>query len=191
MNNFTVISYYTKDTPYEQEAKTLINSLQKFDIKYDIVRVVNKGSWVKNCAYKAEFCLSMLSKHKSPIVWIDCDAVILRYPTLFNELSDYDVAVHYRNRITRPKELLSGTVYFNYTFESLKVIAYWVVECLTDENLWDQKALSRAINKIDNLKLYTLPASYVKIFDAVDMICENNEPVIIHNQASRKWKRSV
>ena len=48
----TVVSYYTKNTPYEDEIKHLIASCEKFGIPYEIDGIPNLGSWEKNCCYQ-------------------------------------------------------------------------------------------------------------------------------------------
>ena len=44
--DFLITSFYTKDTPYENEADVLINSLDKFDLPFHVEGVSNKGSWL-------------------------------------------------------------------------------------------------------------------------------------------------
>ena len=43
INNLMVVGYYTINTPYEQEAKKLISSLNKFNITHDVIGIPNKG----------------------------------------------------------------------------------------------------------------------------------------------------
>jgi hypothetical protein len=132
----------------------------------------------------------MMEELKMPIVWIDSDAEIMSYPTLFDTLRrSYDIAVYHRNRPSRENELLSGTVYFNYTLESMNVINRWIDVTKRKYNVWDQKNLQMAIETYDgNLKVFELPCSYVRIFDAKD---QNEDPIILHHQASRTLKKVV
>ncbi len=89
------ISYFTKNTPYEEVMKThLLASLKKYKLNYDIEGIDDLGSWQKNTHYKAEFIKKMLLKHKCPVIFLDADATIEQYPKLFNGLMDYDISYH-------------------------------------------------------------------------------------------------
>lgn len=182
------VSYYTKDTGYEEEAKKLISSLEKFNLPYDVEAVDNFGSWQSNTSYKAMFCKKMLEKHRKPIVFVDADAIIQQDPILFGALGDYDVAMHYKDG----KELLSGTLYFNNTKLSRAVINEWIKEVKKDESIWEQKNLAKSIEQVENnepdFKLFNLPATYCQIFDSMK---DAGEPVVEHFQASRKLKRGI
>ena len=48
MNKFIVISYYTRNTPYEDEVKGLIESLKRFNLEYDIQAVDPGRDWQEN-----------------------------------------------------------------------------------------------------------------------------------------------
>ena len=41
-NNFLIVSFFTINTPYENEADVLINSLDKFDLPFHVEGVSNK-----------------------------------------------------------------------------------------------------------------------------------------------------
>ena len=81
-----IISYYTKNTPYEEVANThLIPSLKKWNLSYEVEAINDLGDWQKNTGYKSQFVLKMLNKHKNNVCFLDCDATIEQYPTkLFN-----------------------------------------------------------------------------------------------------------
>jgi len=74
-------AYELLDVPEVRE--NINNCLRQFDKKYDY-------NWQATFNGRSE----------GYIVWIDCDAVILRYPTLFNELSDYIVLVKGGKRLS-------------------------------------------------------------------------------------------
>jgi hypothetical protein len=52
-----VISFFTLDTPYEEEVKKLRISLERLGVEADIQGVPSRGSWERNCAYKARYIL--------------------------------------------------------------------------------------------------------------------------------------
>lgn len=186
---FVVVSFFTSE--YLDHALRLISSLDNLNIPRDVHGVMSKGSWIANVGYKAEFCRDKLKEHNMPIVWIDCDAEVMRYPDLFNAIKDeYDIGVFYRNRARRPNELLSGTVYFNNTEGSRKILDAWVESCVSHPETWDQRCLQEVLYEMrGEIKIFEFPCSYVRIFDAIDMA--GVDPVILHHQASRELKRIV
>ncbi len=187
--DFIIVSYFTKNTPYETEAETLIRSLEAFDLPFSVKGVESKGSWLANCSFKSTFCKEMLSYYNKPIVWIDCDAEVLKYPKLFHELADYDVACHYFTRKSGKVELLSGTLFFNNTKTAFILLDSWEKACNIYKERWDQKVLEDVIKEIDNIKVFDLPQSYVNIFDNGRVAMEDT--YILHRQASRKYRRVI
>lgn len=57
---YITVAYFTFNTLYEQEIKKLEVSLKKFGMKYHLLGVPDKGSWVKNCAHKPTFIRQMM-----------------------------------------------------------------------------------------------------------------------------------
>jgi hypothetical protein len=188
-DNFIIVSFFTKE--YCNEAIRLIDSLERLDIRYDIVGVSSRGSWIANVNYKAAFCRDKMNEHDIPIVWVDCDAEVQSYPVIFDEIKEfYDIGVFYRNRDKRPRELLSGTLYFNNTIRSKELLEAWTTMCRIHDTIWDQRNLHEVIEQSkEYMNVFEFPSSYVRIFDAEDM--RGVEPVILHHQASRRLKRIV
>jgi hypothetical protein len=188
-SDFLIVSFYTKDTPYEKEYETLMASLEKFNLPCYIEAIESKGSWVANCSYKSTFCKEMLAIHKKPIVWVDCDAEILQYPSLFLSMQDFDIGCHYFTRKSGKVELLSGTLFFNYTDASRELINRWEDACKNSPARLDQKTLEDTIKSYETIKIFDLPQSYVNIFDDGRVSLEDT--VILHRQASRRFKRII
>ena len=188
------VSFYTQNSGYEEEVKNLIVSCEKFGLSFDIIPIVSKGTWEKNCAYKPRFLLEMLKKHKKPLVWIDADAVILKNPVLFNTLTcDIGIRLFKNLPLSHCSKILSGTIYINNTQNSSLFLELWDEEIQTlfknkKEGKWDQIALKNAIlKKIGKLDFFSLPSSYAAIYDKP---CHKNA-VILHYQASRLYKKTI
>ncbi len=193
------ISYYTKNTPYEKVANTyLLPSLKKWNLSYDIEGIPDFGNWQKNTHYKAKFCRKMLLKHKQPVIFLDADATIEQYPKLFEELENYDISFHeldwykfWRNEIGKDKrEVLSGTLYLNYTENTLKFIDDWISENNKSTN-WEQRNMQKILEGEwkNKLKIYPLPIEYIAIIKYNGEIPNYiKNPVIIHHQVSRQYK---
>jgi hypothetical protein len=102
-------SYFTQS--YTVAANRLIASLRHFDLKHDIVCVEDSTSWNDSCRNRHAWINRMLDLHKpDPVVWIDCDCIVLKRPQLFQDLADmngaYDSALY-----SRPGGMIGGTIY--------------------------------------------------------------------------------
>jgi len=186
MADYIIVSYYTAETYYEESAKTLLNSLKKFNIPHDIQSVPNLGSWQKNTCYKPVFLKKMMGKHyPKSIIWVDCDAEFVKYPKLFEEL-ECNIAAHLfkiEKGIKQPDgtygtQLASGTVFLKNIPKTYQILLDWEKECRDNPNVLDQKSLENVLKGY----FYNLPGEYCKIFDRMAYI---TDPVIIHWQHSR------
>lgn len=195
-----IISYATIDTPYEEVIKsTLIPSLEKFDLDYDISYVKDLGSWQLNTGYKSTFIKEMLLKHKQSVCFLDSDASIVEYPELLYQLSSgVDISYHnfnwwkhwrgVDNDFSR-MHLLSGTICFSYNPKVLSLIDEWIEKVVENPNVWEQKVLEEIVNSKTNLGICHLPAEYCCVVMHDNSIPKYiNKPVIVHHQASRKYK---
>jgi len=190
--NYIVCAYYTRDTLYEEQAKRLIVSLNKFKIPYDVRAIENLGDWYKNTGYKPTFLKTMLEKHSDKsVVYVDCDAEFLRYPDLFENWSTLvyiDVGVYVFDRSCYKKsaqgtEVLSGTIFLKNNKKVYELVEKWEKECKEHPRVWDQRSLEKVLNG----QFHSLPGEYCKIFDRMDNI---KDPVIVHYQASRQVRKN-
>lgn len=165
----------------------LWGSVLKYELPYSFDRIESKyHTWIETVAYKPQFILEKLNELKSPVVWIDADAEIIRRPDLFYELENYDLAYYTRNR-DGYIELLSGTMYLSYNQNVLNLVEQWaeLSKQWAQSNVWEQKILQELVPKT-KLKVFDFPVSYCQIFDQSDMLKEPG--VVVHYQASRKFK---
>ena len=197
LNDLIVVGYYTKNTPYEEEAKKLINSLDKLTLSYDIQCVDNLGSWQANTRFKANFMLEMLNKHeKKRLLYVDCDAVIHKLPILF-ENYHCDIAVRWEDFAWRKNECLSGTIYMENNERTRELCNRWANlnenESPTTQNLeqWNLGRIIKDMELNDGLSTLNLPPEYTFIFDYMKALYPRAIPIIEHFQASRKFKNII
>lgn len=194
------ISYYTKNTPYEEVMNThLLPSLKKWKLDYDIKAVEDMGDWQKNTSYKPTFILEMLEKHKRDVIFNDADAIIQQYPKLFEDISHkYDLACHYldwflhwRNvQGQKKRELLSGTMLFRYNPRVIALLKQYIKDCEKTPNMWEQRILQSLLERRPDMKIYELPASYCAVIRYDNKVPSYIQcPVIVHYQKSRELKR--
>jgi spore coat protein CotF len=182
--SFMIVSFYTERTPYEKEVNNLVNSLDKLGLCYYVKGVRSLGSWEKNCQYKAQFIMDAMNASDRNIVWIDADAVIMRYPSLFDTL-DCDIAYHY---LEKRKELLSGTLFIRNNQVMRSLVQRWIAVNASN-NRWDQKNLQQVVEADSSIIKYILPADYCKIYD--NNMQSAADPVITHFQASRRFRKMI
>lgn len=196
-----IISFYTISTPYQTVAeKYIIPSVKKFNLPHDICGISDLGNWQKNTGYKCKFIKQMLLKHKEPVTFLDADAEIIKYPSLLFEIpKDIDLGYfhfnwfhHWRNQPenTSKIELLSGTMYWGYNEKVLNLIDNWIQKVNNNINLWEQKVLEEIVYARNDLNIYKLPAEYCCVLMQDNSIPKYvTDPVIVHHQASRKYRR--
>lgn len=172
-----IIGYYTDK--YEEEAQKFIDSLKKLDLPHEVDKVEDKGSWLDNVKYKPTFIKEKLKKLNCPVIYIDVDAEVKRYPELFDKL-DCDMA-YWLCHQGDYKISAGGTLYFRP--KSLWVLDKWEIQCrMTCEP--DQESLWEVLRK-NEIKTELIPIEYCQIFD---WGVQSKKPVIVHYQASRRLK---
>lgn len=192
-----VISFYTLQTPYEEEVKKLINSCLKFEVDSDIEGIPSQGSWEKNCAIKPFFILQKLRQWDRPVIWVDADAVFLQSPdwSEFNAC-DFSVRVNEFLPKTHESRIVSNTIFAKNTTAAATLIEKWSDEtkkALNDKQrvmeFWDQVALRDALDQTPEIHFLPMPLKFSKIFDFDDLFISEQEVVIEHYQASRRYKK--
>lgn len=183
-----VTGYFTGHPVYKEHAAKLAQSMLAHGIRYEICRVEDLGNWQANTQYKPVFLKQQLLKHRGDnIVYVDVDAVFMRYPALFDDLDAnpmVNIGVHvldhskYRRKTLEP-EMLSGTIWLRNTAETMQIVDRWIEMCQAHNNMWDQAALSQVLK---THAFYTLPDRYCTIYDYMASV---DGKVVVHNQASR------
>ena len=191
-----VISYYTKNTPYEKEVEYLIDSCKRFDIEYHIEGIEDRGSWEENCSFKPYFMKEKMKEFQRPLLWVDADAVFLQ-PLCFEEFMFADMALRYDPEIEDFWFSVSGgTIYMNATEGGLASLDLWCH--YSDEIIKkagkappysDQTSLYFALLSRPSIHFVQLPVIYVKIFDCFINGLDPKDVVIEHNQASRRFRK--
>jgi hypothetical protein len=194
---FTATTFYTNDY-YLEQTKILGVSCKKYEVPLIVTKADDRGSWVKNCAYKAYYIYDMLMTIKTDVVWLDSDSQIVKYPELFGSIKE-DFAVRAepgkktkkpvgREQISLPDNwptdidpcwFNSGTIFLRKCNKIMDLCNEWLK--LKDEwkRSWDQWTLQQAWC---NIKPETewFPREYCQINKLHGM----NKAVILHDLAS-------
>jgi hypothetical protein len=193
-----VVSFYTKDTPYEKEVQNLIQSCKKFNLETSIDGIDSFGSWELNCAFKPFFLFQKLQELKRKLLWVDADAMFVKEPTPLDVFAA-DLAVRINQDLPddHPSKVMSGTVFVNFTPQSQELLRKWAQACIKElmdqnrrEEFWEQTALRDIIVKNNHpFDIRSLPISYTKI--SGHPTDEKITPIIEHYQASRRHKSAI
>ena len=181
-----VVSFYTVNTPYQTEILNLRRSLAKLHMVSHMKPVESRGSWAQNCSIKPEIILQALETYPEDILYLDADAEVLSYPKYFETMPG-DIGMHYKDG----RELLNGTMFIRNNPASRSLISKWAEVQGNNVDQMDNHVLQKVIK--DHAKelgctVTDIPPQYCQIFD---LMADCGEPVIRHNQASRRFKRLV
>ena len=197
LDNLMVVGYYTVNTPYEEEAQNLLQSLNKLGINHDISGVKTLGSWQANTRFKAGFMLDMLIKHPNHrLLYVDVDAVVHSIPDLFKNYS-CDIAVRWQDFRWRKNECLSGTIYMENNERTKRICELWRDINVNEGNgssrmeQWNLDTVINQMKEDPDFSYKNLPPEYTMIFDSMRGMYPNINPVIEHFQASRRFKSNV
>jgi hypothetical protein len=167
----------------------LAASCRAAGVAFDIRPAPPRGTWEANCAYKATFLHDMWRERRQPLLWVDADARVQRPPDLLRGTSA-DFAIHKVQRW----QFASGTLFFNATPLAGVLLATWERLCLRYPHVLDQLLLDAAWETTMRdypLATMWLPTAYTSIFDHPEAIADDEAPVIVHLQASRRLKSAV
>ncbi len=197
-----IAAWYTKDTVYEDIFHEMLEpTLKEYSLDSLIIPMPNHKKWGMNVAQKPLVILDTLNKLKEPFVLLDVDCKITSNPTLFNDIdtTKYDIAFHtlnwgewYNRSQDIRKEVLTGTMWFNYNENVIKMVEAWYQHCAVNPGA-DQPPLEKLMNsKYKHLRVFDLPIGYCYITSMPNgkkPFVKVNKPVISHYQASRIYKR--
>ena len=189
-----VISYYTKNTPYEKEIEHLINSCKRFNVEYHIEGIDDRGSWGANCAFKPYFIREKMKEFQRPLLWVDADAVFLQ-DLKFEDFMFSDLVFYYDPSISDPRfSAFAGTIYVNSTEGGLASLDLWChySDLIIKESgrfplYMDQASLHFTMLSKPSFHFTQLPITYSKILDRCMQGLDSSKIVIEHNQASRRF----
>jgi len=177
---FTAVTFYTNDY-YKKQTEQLKISCKKFEIPLIVTEVEDKGSWVKNCAFKSYYIYEMLMTLDTNVLWLDSDSTVIRYPELFDTIKeDFAIRAEPGQRVKRPtgREQISlpsnwpkglkpawfnsGTIFFKNSDKGKELTRRWLQLSTNNASDWDQWTLQQAWCDVAP-STYWLPREYCQI----------------------------
>ena len=127
------VSYYTDNKPYNVYYKNLENSLIKFNLLYEIVKKTPESlgyNWASRTNYKPILIQEMMIKHPDKkICWVDCDSIIVQYPTeILNNNNNYDISsmFHTVTDTTDYKQVSNGLILVKNNENGKLFVKKWI-----------------------------------------------------------------
>ena len=182
----TFVSFATQGTDYENEQKNLIESLKPWGLKRHLELLPPLGNWHDNAQMKPGFIHRMVREIDGPVVWVDSDATVNRYPALFDGLHKQCDVAFFQSSRNYKDEFLGGTIYLSGSPACMEFLDEWENEVALNYDVWDTVNAKTVIEEMEaegRLRCFRLPDTYCAIFD-----WGINQPVIEHWQASRRLR---
>jgi hypothetical protein len=182
-----VVAFYTKNTPYENEVQDFIESMNEFKVRHTIYPIKSQDCWELNCAMKPRVLFDALHTIDDNILYLDIDSRMEREPPFEEIERDIPGLCFYQKKRTskRGPSLLSGTIYLPNNQSSINLVRDWIHVQQAHPYTWDQQTLQAVSAHHEH---FEMPLKWVKIFD--QKMCDE-EPVIVHYQASRLYKSLI
>lgn len=206
---FRVASYATTNTIYETIMDNYLRpSLEKQGVPHAIFYRKDMGQWKYNVLLQPEVIwTAMKTFPDSNIVWMDSDAVVRYYPSLFEVIPERcDLGIYYMKfedhyggippgvDMPRP-ELNTGVIYFKNSPKMLAFVEEWMKKSArrgANHRLVFEEMIDEKIN--DDLSFFLLPRAYAYVAERHDgklPAVQLRDPHIIQFCASAQGKADL
>lgn len=198
--SWKALIFYTVDNMYKDVANEfVIPSLHEFNIPYIDTKVRNRVDWKKNIAHKPEVIENALYANPGvDLLYTDVDSRFMAYPELMDTWpADCDIAFHtidhrqWYGKDTDRKEVFNGTIFLRNNDKIKLLVSIWKERCIANPRVWEPHWFEVAIKEV-NPKVFMLPIEYAYINSLPDGSkprVQVDNPVIVHYQASREYKK--
>ena len=181
-----VISFYTPDWEYPQHAQRLSRECDGLGLQHRIDRLESTGSYLGNTCMKGSYVLTCLKAHEDPLLWIDVDGSIYRYPRELLDLDGYDMAARRRRQVNEYGYTWHvGTLWFAPTAAAREFAEIWSQHAQgTDENRFEHAWRQMS----DRIRIFELPEQYFFIYNSANRNNLPEDTVIAHRISRSEMK---
>lgn len=177
-------TFYTDDN-YKQAADRLLRSCTRFKLTARADEAPDQGTWRKNCNQKPRLLLDIWKAHDGPVVCMDADCVVHRYPILLTQKHQCD-AILWNAGVPsrRGRYVSSGVTWWNKTEMAQRMLERWAELSLQRLNKIVDPLLRIVCTEMaEHATIMRLPAAYMKpywirkgeIRDPKDIVISCNE----------------
>lgn len=191
MNTPIFISFYTPQGNYPNLAKKLKASLEKFELEHEIIQREQFKSWGDGVGFKPRFMLDRLLTYRRPIVWLDIDTEVWKFPELL--FGEHDFAIynwqadknhHLAGRIpydpaSKTATISGGVQKYGYTAPAIEILVRWIsVINSTDHSKGTDPLLDKVLN---TFKPPVNPLWLPKTYNRMDNLSRHWREVPVEN----------
>ena len=190
-----IVAFYTKNTGYAEEIKKLKSSAKKNGYEIYVEGIRNLGSWDLNTKHKPNLILNAMKKYPKEdyFLFLDADAIVNKKIPM-DEIKG-DIAVCHKKVESRKQKgwLLSGTIFIKNNEKMKKIMYEWIEINKKNPKTYDQDTLYTILKRnFQEIEIQRISLKYCKINGSK---CSSHKkitnPIIEHNQASRRLKRKI
>lgn len=190
-----IVAFYTKNTGYEEEIKKFKSSAKTNGYTPYIEGIKNLGSWDLNTKYKPHLILNAMEKYPEEdyFLFLDADAIINKVIPMDEIKGDISVC-HKAIKSKKQKGwLLSGTIFIKNNKKMKNIMNEWIEINKKNPKTFDQDTLYSILkNNFEKINIQRLSLKYCKINGSNNSVHKKlKNPIISHNQASRRLKGKV
>ena len=132
MQDYTIISYATKNQKYLDYAKRLNQFFADYNVNNHHICFYEPVSFkMEGCLIKPSFILNELLKRQKPVLCIDVDSIINKYPyeidKFISQNNDFDIGFVFTPE--RKNIISNGIHLWNYTNNAIIFLYYWKTLC--------------------------------------------------------------
>ena len=124
--DYMIVSFCTNDTQYINYGKRLNEYLSNYNLNYEIDFLdFHYKTKLENCFHKSQFILDKFIKHKTTLIWMDIDSILINNPTNYIDYlinSSFDVGLVYTPGRKHP--VTDAIHIYQYTRQSLNFLKY-------------------------------------------------------------------
>lgn len=196
----TTYNFWTKKSSPRKTYKQLVDDLRtnvhkicKLEFYAEHINPENDPSMYQNMiSYKPVFIQKCILKFNRPIIYVDCDMIFLKRPSLFIDTKGfYDIMLFNWNaepRINqkfdwRTLETSGGVMYFNKTKAALRILSVWIGFISKQLKKADDRLLSIVFvitNASTWTRFYWIPVEYFYIPQHFNNRIQKKDVVICH-----------
>jgi hypothetical protein len=189
--NWIIATFWTPN--YAPLSVEFMGDIDRLQLPVRAEAIPKMGSYPAQMR-KATYILETMDTYGLPVIWVDIDARIRRWPDLFDSLAETADLSAYRtsaisdrpDRRTRLYGLNTSTIFINMTEPGRKFLQAWAHHCLKPGYKMDQEAACGALLQYRPPRCVDLPQGYAKIFDRKWQPGEEQTIYIEQFQASRR-----
>ena len=129
-----ILNRFTQEGSYPECAARLKASCAKFNLRHSVEAVDTRGSWLDTVKQKPMWILTSLLDMREPVLWLDADCEVMKFPDLlYNNGADF-AAYNWRADPENGKgfpydpnllEVSGGVMLFNYSAPALELLLRW------------------------------------------------------------------